>query len=798
MSERITRLKETIRPKKYPIGTEIVRLVSDSYRTSEGEPQVLRVAGAQANLLNNISIFIEDDELIVGQGASKPMGVEVSGWSFGVFTPEGIHALKEENWGISDEEEAEAVSYSGYWQKRNPIISTADLYDEERLWPFLQSGILLPPWQNRQSSAGGGVASGGLGFGLGSDSMSVDYKYVISKGLNQIIAEAQDELKKIRFNDPDSVKRANFLKASIINLEAIIGFANRYSALASEMAAKETNPKRKKELERIAEICQWVPANPARTFYEAIQFFWFIFLILAGGTTPFGRFDQFMYPYYEKDIQAGVTDDEEVLDLLQCLRIKDMQLNTIFGQAAQREKWSGMAKWNNMVVGGVTPEGKDATNDMTYLILEAARRCPTPHHTVTLRVHNQTPEKLMLKAVELLKEGVGMPAFVGDKSYTEYLMNRGVPIKKARDYYIIGCLDANVPEGCASLYGMFIVPQVLEVFMHNGILPRTGQQLGPQTGELESFQTFDDLMQAFKKQLAHFMSMHAEYNNITWQVGKEIFPDTMVASLFSDGIRSGKTRADSKLPYQLGGTINPVGMINVADSLAAIKKLVFDEKKVSMKELKAALEANWQGNGYGEIQKMCVEAPKYGNDDDYVDSIARELYQFYADYANTMDAFRGGKYTVAAISITAHGPGGAITGATPDGRYAGETLADGTTSPAQGKDTKGPIAVIKSAAKIDQALYQSTLMNMKFHPSAVKSTEDMRKLSSLIKTYFSMGGKHMQFNVVGKETLQEAQARPDIHKNLVVRVAGYSAYFVQLGKTIQEEIIERMEYEQAS
>jgi formate C-acetyltransferase len=295
------------------------------------------------------------------------------------------------------------------------------------------------------------------------------------------------------------------------------------------------------------------------------------------------------------------------------------------------------------------------------------------------------------------------------------------------------------------------------------------------------------------------MTLEAEMRNLRWQMGKDftLFLDAFSSSLFSDGIKQGKSGFERDLPYKLYATMSPVGLVNMADSFAAIKKLVFDEKKITLKELKEALLANWQGNGYEDIRKMCLAAPKFGNDDDYVDSIARDLYQFFADTAATLDGPRGTKYNVAAISITAHQPAGMLTGATPDGRYAGNILADGSTSPAQGWDMGGPTAVIKSASKIDQAPYQSTLLNMKFHPSALKTTEDLRKLSYLIRTYFQLGGKHMQFNVIGKDQLMEAQKQPEKHRDLVVRVAGYSAYFVQLTQGIQNEIIGRMEYETA-
>ena len=448
-----------------------------------------------------------------------------------------------------------------------------------------------------------------------------------------------------------------------------------------------------------------------------------------------------------------------------------------------------------MVIGGVKPDGEDATNELSYLILEAAKRCQTPHHTITVRVHDGTPEAFMLKALELVKTGIGMPAFAGDKSNIEYLLSHGVPLKDARNYSLAGCFDVTLP--CKSFIigvSIFGVPPIFDIFLHNGIFPATGKQMGPRTGELESFETYDNFVKAFKEQLAYFTELQAEVMVIRAQVENELTPNPISSSLMDDGIKVGKNIRERVFPFQQKAGIVPAGMINVVDSLAAVKKLVFEEKKVTMKQLKAALETNWQGNEYEEMRKMFLAAPKYGNGDDYVDLIAKDLYQFFADMVEKLPAFSGGTVKPSGISVSAHGPLGAMTGATPDGRYAGEIVADGTMSPAQGRDTHGPIAVMKSASKIDQTRYQSTLLNMKFHPSALQSTEDMRKLSDLVRTYFSLGGKHVQFNVVDKETLVKAQKYPEKYRNLVVRVAGYSAYYVQLTKTIQDELIQRMEH----
>ena len=797
MNPRVKRLRERLRVEKYPICTEKARLIVESYRRTEGEPQIVRRAKATAHYLDNKTIFIDDDELIVGNVASLPMGLEAG--SMGPTWPEDdLEELRKGSLLISDEDVAVLRSLDSYWKEKGRTLDErqGQFYDDERLWPFIQSGILCPPWQNKIEGRGTGSAGVGWGLGLGLCLILPDYAMVLNEGLAKTISDAENELKNLRYNSVDAIKKADFLKSAIIALSAIIRIANRFGDLAAEKAAREKDPGRKKELGEIAETCHHVPANPPRSFFEAMQSFWFIWIMVAGGTTPGGRFDQFMYPFYQKDKAKSLISDEEVLELLELLRIKVMQLNFVGGGKGQREKWAGMARWNNWVIGGVTPEGKDATNELSYLILEAAKDCQTPHHTITVRVHEGTPDALLLKALEVVRTGIGMPAFIGDKSYIGYLVNQGVPLSDARNYALAGCIDVNLPgKSRINAFGMFIVPRVFEIALNNGIDPRSGKQLGPKTGEFESFEAFDDFMNAFKTQLVHFMGLTVEEHNILLQAQTELFPDAIHSVMMVDAIKVGRDALDRKLFFENGSALNPVGMINVADSLAAMKKLVFEEKRVTKGELKAALEANWQGNGFSELRKMFQSAPKYGNGDPYVDSIAAQLYKFWADTAVTFSSIWGGNVKPTGISITAHAPGGALTGTTPDGRCAGETLADGTMSPAQSRDTHGPTAVIRSAMAIDQLPYQATLFNMKFHPSALKSNEDLRKLSLLIRTYFNGGGKHIQFNVIDKQTLIDAQQHPERHRDLIIRVAGYSAYFVGLTKAVQDEIIRRREIE---
>jgi formate C-acetyltransferase len=767
--------------------------MTEAYKQTEGEPQIIRRAKALANALDNITIFIEDGELIVGNTASKPMGLEIAFWD-GTWIAHELDGLKQEQFELSNKDEAEIKDLAEYWRGKTCSDRAQMLFNEEKMWPFVESGMLLAPWKRGEYGWGGGIAASGMGLSQIIGILAVDYEKVLNTGLRKLIEDAEEELKNIRITDESSVKKAYYLKAVIIALSAVIRFAKRFGVLAEERALKEKDPTQKKDLIKIAEICQWVPENPARSFHEAIQAVWFIFLMLNPSVTVgFGRMDQYLNPFYKKDAEEGRITQEEAVELLQCLRIKDMQLLFTSGRS-HREKWAGMAKWHNCIIGGQTPDGEDATNELSYLILEAAKRCPTPHHTITVRVHDKTPETLMLRAQELVRSGIGMPAFIGDKAYIEYLLDNGVPLKWARDYIVAGCLEANLTKGRSRSLPvmMFIVPRILELTLNNGADPRTDKQVGPKTGKAEEFKSFDDLMRALKAQLTYFSQLIAEFNNILLKAWSDLLPDPVCSALMFDGIKVGRDYLDRTFPFENGASLNVVGMINTVDSLAALKKLVFEDGKITMDQLKDALAADWKG--YEDIRKMCLAAPKYGNDDDYADSIAKDLYQFWADRAVTFDTYLGGKHKPSAVSISAQWPGGAGTGATPDGRYAGECLADGSMSPMRGRDRNGPTAVIKSASKIDQVPYQSTLMNIKFHPSALESQEDLRKLGDLTKTYFSLGGKHVQFNVVNRETLLEAQEHPEDYSDLVVRVAGYSAYFVKLSKPMQDEIIGRTEH----
>ena len=793
MTGRVERLAQKVQMDCYPICIEKLRIACQVYAETDGEPMLLRRAQTLAAILERIPIFIEEDELIVGQGASQPMGLEIDP-EYGIWTQDEIDALKTDGFAIRPEDEMELQQLNAGTRPRTLIQGLSEMVgDHERLWPFMRSGVLLPPWKSAKTGSGGGYAQSGLGLGPGFFLMCVEFERVLNGGLRAIINDAERALKALRYDTTDCVKRAHYLRSVILVHEAAIRLANRYAGLAGQMAASETRPERKRELERIAETCRRVPEFPARNFREAMQSFWFIFLIISPSpTTAAGRFDQYMHPFYRVDREAGRITDEETLELLECLRVKDMQLNRTSGQL-NRKKNAGMAKWHNWTIGGVTRDGKDATNELTYLLIEAAREVPTPHHTLTLRVHEGTPQALLMKALEVVRMGIGLPAFVGDKSYTEFFMHYGASLEEAREYVLTGCLDANLPgRSRTTAIGMFVVPLVFDIFRHNGRDPNTGMQVGLESGPWEDFATFEEFYAGFKSQLRHAMELAAEKDNIEILVSRELFPDPFRSSLMEDGVACGHDLLDRMMPFENGAVLNPVGMINVADSLAVVRQLVYEEKKLTMRELCAALDADWKG--CEDVRKMCLAVPKYGNGNAAVDAIARELYTFWVKTAEELPTAYGSMHKATAISITSHQPGGALTGATPDGRCAHEICADGTVSPMQGRDTHGPTAVLRSALAIDQGPYQATLMNLKFHPTALASPADLEKLSALLRTYFERGGKHVQFNVVTKETLRAAQAEPEKYRNLVVRVAGYSAYFTRLNKPMQEEVIARTEH----
>ncbi len=792
ITARVQRMMDRLEVEKYPILAEKARLTIEAWNSHEGLPSVLQRAYATAHYLDNRTIYIDDDELIAGNVSSKPMGMEAATW--GPFWEDKDLETMDSVFEISDEDRKTLRGLDSFWEGKGRQIYEwqGRYYDDHHLWPFIRSGILCPPWTDKTKGRGSGGAGFGWGLGIGLSFFVPDYEKIVKEGISKTLHDAEQELLTLRYHDQDSIDKADYLKAVIIALSSMVRMYHRYGDACQKKADETADETRKKEFLRMADTCHWIADNPSRNFRDALQNFYFYWMMIAHGVTPGGRFDQYMYPFYKKDIESGEITEDEVIELLGMLRIKIMQFNFISGGALQRDKWAGMARWHNFVIGGVDKDGNDATNELSYHVLQAAFDVRVPQYTITIRVNKNTPDALMKKGAELVRTGIGMPAFISDDSYISGLVDQGVPLEEARGYALAGCLDLNIPgKSRINALGMFIVPKVLDITMHNGLLTSTGEQIGPKTGEMKDFKTFDEFYTAFKTQLFHFMGMYNEEHNILIHVTHHTQPDVVHSAFTYEGITSGKDMNQRKMFYENASMFNPVGMINVVNSMAAVKKLVFDEKKFSMVELYSAIEADWLG--YENIQDLCLNAPKYGNNDSFVDEIAKDLFGYWISSTSKFRSVYGEQPRPTGISITAHAPGGSYTCATPDGRKSGETLCDGVVSPAQGSDVHGPTASLQSAMQIDQTPFNAMLLNMKIDPSALKSDSDLMKLSALIKTYMFNGGKHIQFNVVDNKTLRTAQITPEKYRDLIVRVAGYSTYFTILTPAVQEEIIKRTE-----
>ena len=672
----------------------------------------------------------------------------------------------------------------------------------------------------------------------------VQYDKVLKKGYRGIITEAKEALAKLDFSDAEYVDRTNFLEAVIESCEAVIEYARRYSRLARELSGKETNPDRRRELEIIAKNCAHVPEFGATTFHEACQSFWFVQLLLqiesSGHSISPGRFDRYMYPYYKADVDAGKITREQAQELLDCIWVKFNDINKV-RDAVSADGFAGYGMFQNLIVGGQDEHGMDSTNDLSYMCLEAAMHVPLPQPSISIRVWNGSPEDLLIKAAALTRLGTGLPAYYNDEIIIPSIMARGLTLEDARDYCIIGCVE---PQKGGKTDGwhdaaFFNMCRPLELAFSSGI--DKGKRIGPNTGDVATMTSFEEFYDAYKAQQSYMIKLLVNANNAIDAAHAKRCPLPFQSCMVDDCIGRGKSLQEGGAVYNFTGP-QGFGIANNTDGLIAIKQLVFDEKKVTMAEMRDALRANF---GYGisgpaaerltveiavelakeglditpsaietiykevttassidevtkaryrEIKRLIDETcPKYGNDIYEVDMFARDVANTYTKEVEKYKNVRGGIFQAGLYPVSANVPLGGTTGATPDGRLAYTPLADGI-GPASGRDVKGPTATANSVAKLEQGVASNgTLLNQKFHPSALEGMKGLSKFVALIRSYFDQKGMHVQFNVVTKETLLDAQAHPEKYKTLVVRVAGYSALFTTLSKSLQDDIINRTE-----
>jgi len=750
------------------------RLMTESYKETDGQPVVMRRAKALERILTRMDIYIQDWERIVGNNVSTPEGLYF-GIDMNWRSVKRIVSGKEGASLLDDAGRKELSELIDYWKGK----SMSDV--QQRMF----TGDILKYWKYEGTFLWTHWSELGI----------PNYEKIFKMGIKGIIGEAENRLAAIDREVPhDYMEQKEFLQAVIVALNAVIAFARRFAEKAGRMALETSDQEDRKRLEAIARTCAWVPENPPRSLLEAIQSFFFIHVVryIEYSTLGIGvRFDKVFGPYYEADVRNGTVSREEALELLQLLWVKFHELGLVYSPMLSGI-YGGVESLQAITIGGVDENGNDVTNEMTYLVLEAAERMRTLEPSIALRYHDGTPDALLKKAAQVIGTGIGYPSLFNDRSIIPLLETWQVPLKDGRDYAVTGCVYIELPGKniARRAYGGLNLAKCFWWALQQGIDPKTGAQWGAPTPDPRTFTGVDDLMDAYLEQVRFFFRRLNTIEKTCRNLYEKYLPRPFYSAVLDGCIEQGKDCRKWAYPSSVHDICIILGATNVADSMAAIKKLVFEAKKITMEDLLEAMAANWEG--YEPIRQMVLHAPKYGNDNDFADEIAVQVHHRTAEVmAKFTDRFgnpcRGDGSGVSATYGIAFD-----TPATPDGRRDGQPFADATLSPSQGVDTNGPTAVLKSASKINTSKTYNHLLNQKFLPSALEA--DFRDVFlSYLRTWGDLNISHIQFNVVDRDTLLDAQAHPENHSDLIVRVAGYSAYFVDLSKGLQDSIIERTE-----
>ena len=791
LTPRMNEFREKLLDKKPYICAQRALLATEAYQENQNQPVVMKRALMLKNILEKMSIYIEDETLLVGNQASSNRDAPIFPEYTLEFVLNELDLFEKRDGDVFyiTEETKEAIrSIAPFWENNNLRSQGAALLPEE-VSVFMETGFF-----GMEGKLNSGDAH-----------LAVDYQEVLKKGLISYEKRVLELKANLDLCISENIDKYQFYKAVLVVIEAVKTYANRFSKLAKELANKHTG-KRKEELLKISQICQKVPYYPAETFQEALQSTWFIQLILQiesnGHSLSYGRFDQYIYPYYQHDIDNGLITDDEAVELLTNLWIKTMTINKVRSQAHTFSS-AGSPMYQNVTIGGQTPDKKDATNKLSYLVLKSVAQTRLPQPNLTVRYHRNMPKAFLDEAIEVMKLGTGMPAFNSDEVIIPSFIEKGVKEEDAYNYSAIGCVETAVPGKwgyrCTGMSYMNF-PRILLIAMNDGIDPTSNKRFVEGCGHFKEMKSFDELMNAINMTIRKLTRMSVIVENAIDLALERDVPDILCSALVQDCIGRGKTLKEGGAIYDFISGLQ-VGIANMADSLAAIKKLVFEEKKITPEQLYNALEDNFTSEENQKIQQMLInDAPKYGNDDDYVDNLVVEVYNVYIDemkkYPNTRynRGPIGGIRYAGTSSISANVGQGFSTMATPDGRKARSPLAEGC-SPAHSMDKNGPTAVFKSVSKLPtHEITGGVLLNQKVTPQLLANDENKEKLEMLIKTFFNrLDGYHVQYNVVSRETLIDAQKHPEKHKDLIVRVAGYSAFFNVLSKATQDDIIERTE-----
>lgn len=791
LTPRMNHFREVVLDKKPYIDAQRALLVTEAYEKYKNQTPVMKRAYMLKNILEKMSIYIEDETLIVGNQASSNKDAPIFPEYTMKFVMEELDTFEKRDGDVFyiTEETKEALrKIAPFWENNNLRAKGEALLPEE-VSVFMETGFF-----GMEGKLNSGDAH-----------LAVEYQKVLEIGLKGYEERVIDIKNHLDLCVPENIDKYQFYNAVLIVIEAVKTFAKRFSDLAKEKAKQETG-KRKEELLEISRICEKVPYQPATTFHEAIQSVWFIQLILQiesnGHSLSYGRFDQYMYPYLKHDLDHGLINEDQAVELLTNLWIKTLTINKVRSQAHTFSS-AGSPMYQNVTIGGQTTDKQDAVNPLSFLVLKSVAQTRLPQPNLTVRYHAHINQEFFDEAIEVMKLGTGMPAFNNDEVIIPSFIEKGVKEEDAYNYSAIGCVETAVPGKwgyrCTGMSYMNF-PRILLITMNNGVDMTSGKRFVKECGYFTDMETYDDLMKAWDQVVRELTRMSVIVENAIDLASERDVPDVLCSTLTEDCIGRGKTIKEGGAVYDFISGLQ-VGIANMADSLSAIKKLVYEEKKISRQELWDALVSDFAGEEGQRIQRMLMnDAPKYGNDNDDVDQLVVDAYASYIDEMKKYPNTRFGRGPIGGIryagtsSISANVGQGFGTMATPDGRKARTPLAEGC-SPAHSCDKSGPTAVFKSVSKLPtHEITGGVLLNQKVTPQMLSSEENKQKLEMMMKTFFNrLEGYHVQYNVVSRDTLIDAQKHPEKHKDLIVRVAGYSAFFNVLSKATQDDIIERTE-----
>jgi formate C-acetyltransferase len=768
----------TTRPEVHPYRA---LAVTRSFRETEGEPIAIRRGKMLYRVLAEQPVTIQDGELIVGMKTLTPRGSPVYPEINCAWIERDLDRLatrRDTPFFVSEEtKRLLRQDVFPYWRGRQ-IADRIDAAVPPEIWKADERGVIYNYFRSRT-----------IGH------FQAAYDKVLAKGMEGIIRDVERALDGLDASAADCHPKRQFLESVILACRGAILFAGRYAAEARRLAAADSDPVRRAELERTAAILERVPARPAETFQEALQSFWITHLVInletSGHAFGPGRFDQYLYPCYRRSIDSGEITPAQAQELIDCLWVKFDEI-TLAKDSGESQTSSSYPDFQNLNIGGLTRGGRDAVNELSFMCLEALERTRLPQPGLSAQIGSVTQPKFLLRCCEVLRLGTGMPAMFNSDVMVLGMVNRGKTLGDARASSLNGCVAAfcDGKDRMAST-GYFNLAKALELALNDGVDRLTGEPLGPRTGNPRRFASFAEVLAAFTAQVEHFVDLKVRYDNLVRGIYAAHCPVPFTSAVIDDCIATATDWHAGGSRYKIA-TMSGVAIGTVADALSAIRTHVFEDRTFGMAELIEALDRNWEGR---EIMRQTLvnKTPHYGNDDERADELAFLVQDIFCTAVERHTDCQGAKYWVDLLPTTSHIALGEVTGATPDGRRAGSWLSEGV-SPVQGHDRKGPTAATRSVAKLDHARTNGTLLNVKINPQTVKNDRDLHKLAALIRTYFGQGGHHMQFNVVDRDLLLEAMDQPERHRNLLIRVAGYSDYFTLLSREIQQEILSRAEH----